>query len=135
MRISDWSSDVCSSDLVGPTRDQRVEIRGGVAVARGDEGDERGVGFGEGGGEAGHNATPNASATVKISLSPRPEQLTMMILSLSIFGASRSAAAMAWADSSAGMMPSSLVSFRKMASASASVTGSYRTRPMSCSQA
>src|SRR3546814_10203008 len=30
-----------------------------------------------------HSLTPSASATVKMSLSPRPEQLTMMILSRS----------------------------------------------------
>src|SRR3546814_17170326 len=32
MRISDWSSDVCSSDLVG-----RERVRLGIACARGDE--------------------------------------------------------------------------------------------------
>jgi hypothetical protein len=49
-------------------------------VAPGDEGDESGAAFSEGGGEAGaHSLTPSLSATVKMSLSPRPETLTMMI--------------------------------------------------------
>src|SRR3546814_3204187 len=35
MRISDWSSDVCSSDLLGPAVDQRIiEIHPGI-VERG----------------------------------------------------------------------------------------------------
>src|SRR3546814_12993237 len=37
MRISDWSSDVCSSDLVGPFLFEAVEflpVLGAVAVAR-----------------------------------------------------------------------------------------------------
>src|SRR5690606_1868562 len=38
-------------DHVRAARDQRVEIGRGVAVAGGDEGDEGGVAFGEGGGE------------------------------------------------------------------------------------
>src|SRR3546814_8703126 len=36
MRISDWSSDVCSSDLVAPRRERQQD----VAVGRGDGGDE-----------------------------------------------------------------------------------------------
>src|SRR3546814_2451130 len=53
-----------------------------------------GAAFRETGGEAiAHNSTPNALATVKMSLSPRPERLTTTILSLSNVGTIRSAAA------------------------------------------
>src|SRR3546814_9600357 len=34
-------------DHIGASRDERVEIRGGVAVSRGDEGDQRGAMLGE----------------------------------------------------------------------------------------
>src|SRR3546814_3106363 len=51
MRISDWSSDVCSSDLIEDRR------RGsGRGIADGDEDDERAVFPRQGGGEAGHKA-------------------------------------------------------------------------------
>src|SRR3546814_1757306 len=33
MRISDWSSDVCSSDLRHRHRDAMIEVRGGVCVS------------------------------------------------------------------------------------------------------
>src|SRR3546814_8838803 len=33
MRISDWSSDVCSSDLTGTTRQEGEALRAAVAVA------------------------------------------------------------------------------------------------------
>ena len=43
------------------TRDQRIEIGCGVAVTRSDEGDERGVRLGKGGGEAGPATNPSSS--------------------------------------------------------------------------
>ncbi len=43
-------------DHVGAARDQRVEIGRGIAVARGDKGDECGAALAESGGDAGgHN--------------------------------------------------------------------------------
>ena len=56
-----------------------------------------------------------------MSLSPRPERLTMRILSRPILGARLMASAMACADSSAGMMPSVRASSLAASSASASV--------------
>ena len=41
-------------DICCPVRDQRIEDRRSIAIARGDEADERGVRLGESGGEAGH---------------------------------------------------------------------------------
>src|SRR5438876_325176 len=52
------------------------------------------------------NWIPDFSATVCMSLSPRPERLTRRILSLGSDGASFAAWASACADSRAGMMPS-----------------------------
>src|SRR3546814_8853091 len=128
MRISDWSSDVCSSDLqderrvgmalakgggdredvgggrafrqtaqirglnrravghrigeghpkldhIGASRDERVEIRGGVAVSRGDEGDQRGALLGECGGEAGHRRSEEHTS----------ELLSLMRISYAVF--------------------------------------------------
>ena len=92
--------DICA------TRHECVEIGGGIAIARGDEGDE-GCAIGrEGGTKSAHIFSPRASATVKISLSPRPQRLARMIRSRSIFAASRATAAIACEGSSAGMMPS-----------------------------
>ena len=54
-----------------------------------------------------------------------------MLLLFGMAGALRSTHATAWADSRAGMMPSSLVRVWKAASASASVTDSYSNRPRS----
>src|SRR5437660_3144056 len=54
---------------------------------------------------------PTFAATCATSLSPRPERFTMMNLSLASFGARWMTSAIAWADSSAGMMPSSRPSF------------------------
>src|SRR3546814_15645247 len=34
MRISDWSSDVCSSDLIMPTYDALVQTEDGLALAK-----------------------------------------------------------------------------------------------------
>ncbi len=53
--------------------------------------------------------TPMASATVWISLSPRPERQTTMVWSFDRVGASFSKWAMAWDDSRAGRIPSSRV--------------------------
>lgn len=53
-----------------------------------------------------YSETPKYSATEKMSLSPRPHKLARMISSLPIVGASFFTAAIAWAGSSAGMMPS-----------------------------
>src|SRR5262245_22441327 len=44
------------------------------------------------------------AATCATSLSPRPERFTMTSWSFVIFGARTTTSAMAWADSSAGMM-------------------------------
>src|SRR3546814_17415053 len=112
MRISDWSSDVCSSDLggdgeqigcrgalgeaaqirglnrravghrigeghpkldhIGTPRDERVEVRGGVAVTAGDEGAERGA-FVEGRCATGHCARP-CNSKRPIAMSSRTEE-------------------------------------------------------------
>src|ERR1051326_364169 len=55
---------------------------------------------------AAHSFFPRALATVKTSLSPRPESPSTMILSADIFGAPRITCAIACEASSAGMMPS-----------------------------
>src|SRR3546814_7790938 len=99
MRISDWSSDVCSSDLnggaishwvreghakfnnVGASFNQGIQNNRhiiGCWIPPRDKNHQSGAAFGaafrETGGEAiAHNSTPNALATVKMSLSPRPE--------------------------------------------------------------
>ena len=64
-----------------------------------------------------YSVTPSTSATVKMSLSPRPDRLTRMVWSLRMLGASRSASATAWALSRAGIIPSVLESVWKAASA------------------
>ena len=51
-------------------------------------------------------SSPERSATVCMSLSPRPERFTSRIRPVAIVGASFTAYATAWLDSSAGMMPS-----------------------------
>src|SRR5690606_24115537 len=53
-----------------------------------------------------YNCMPLHSATVCMSLSPRPDKLTRMILSLPSVGAIFTACAIACDDSSAGMIPS-----------------------------
>src|SRR5690606_31053701 len=82
----------------------------------------------------GQISMPIIVATVWTSLSPRPERLTIMIWSLPMVGAIFTAWAMAWADSRAGMMPSTLVMSLKASSASSSRIGTYLTRPVSRSQ-
>src|SRR4029079_12872248 len=77
---------------------------------------------------------PERSATVCMSLSPRPERLTSRMALLGIVGAIFIACATACADSSAGMMPSVRHSVWKAASASSSVTDTYCARPLSLSQ-
>src|SRR5262249_18675700 len=78
---------------------------------------------------------PARSATVCMSLSPRPERLTSRIESFGIDGAIFIACATACADSSAGMMPSLRHSSWKAARASSSVTATYSARLLSFSQA
>src|SRR5690606_11568444 len=73
--------------------------------------------------------------TVCMSLSPRPDRLTTMMWSFGSFGARLNISARACDDSSAGMMPSRRQQSWKALSASASVIGTYSTRPTSCSQA
>ena len=70
----------------------------------------------------------STASTVSTSLSPRPERPTSHT---SPGLALRTASASAWADSSAGMMPSRSHSRWNASSASASVTGSYAARPVS----
>src|SRR3546814_5687621 len=108
-----------------------LRVRG---IADGYEGDERGpaliAAFLETGGKAvAHGFTPSASATVKMSLSPRPDSLMTTIWSLSSFGTIFSATAIAWLDSTAGMIPSSAHRFWTQATDSTSVTGTHSTRP------
>src|SRR5689334_9115745 len=90
---------------------------------------------GKRGSDATHIASPSAAAAETTSLSPRPDRHTTMILSFSICAAMRMTWAMACADSSAGMMPSSLDSSTNASSASLSVAEKYFTRPISFSQA
>ena len=78
---------------------------------------------------------PARSATVFMSLSPRPDKFTSNTLSFDSEGASFIAWATACADSSAGMMPSMRVSAWKAARASSSVMETYSARPESLSQA
>jgi hypothetical protein len=65
---------------IRPARDERVEIKGGVAIASGDEGDEGWVWFGEGGGEAGHLPENFRSETMKNVTSKLPKSANMTIL-------------------------------------------------------
>ena len=78
---------------------------------------------------------PDFSATVCMSLSPRPERLTSRIWSFGSRGAIFAAYASAWLDSSAGMMPSSRHRSWNACSASSSVTATYSARPLSFSHA
>src|SRR3954468_9615147 len=71
---------------------------------------------------------PERSATVCMSLSPRPERLTSRLGSSFIDGALLIAWALACADSSAGMMPALRQSSWKAARASSSVTATYSAR-------
>src|SRR5438128_2339243 len=71
------------------------------------------------------NWIPDFSATVCMSLSPRPERLTRRILSLGSEGASFAAWASACADSRAGMMPSLRHRSWNAATASASSMVTY----------
>ena len=80
-------------------------------------------------------STPSFSATVKMSLSPRPHKFARMMASLSISFARLATAAMACEGSSAGMIPSVRHSSWNASSASSSVTAVYSTRPMSFSHA
>src|SRR5581483_7226519 len=82
-----------------------------------------------------HRLTPKAWATVCISLSPRPERLTIMSCSRESVGASLIAWARAWADSRGGMRCSVSGRRRSASSAAAAVAGTYSARPVSWSQA
>src|ERR1700730_14098062 len=75
--------------------------------------------------EIGHYpmSMPRCLATVKTSLSPRPQRFMTMIWSLPMVGASLITSASACAGSSAGMMPSIRVQSWKAPSASLSVAG------------
>ena len=73
----------------------------------------------------------SSSATVPMSLSPRPDRLTSRCWSGRIVAASFIAWATAWLDSSAGMMPSVRQRRWNAASASSSVMPTYSARPMS----
>ena len=84
-----------------------------VRVTRCDEGHKRGAALFLQVGEAlvdtcAHSFTPRISATVKISLSPRPHMFMTMRWSFGNFGAIFVTWASACDGSSAGMMPSSL---------------------------
>src|SRR5690625_4507837 len=78
---------------------------------------------------------PSASATVKMSLSPRPHMFITIRVSRDNVGASFATWASAWLGSRAGMMPSVRQENWKASSASLSVALTYSTRPISCSQA
>src|SRR5438309_4882338 len=70
-----------------------------------------------------HFAAPFRSISrvrMPMSLSPRPERLTKRMSDLDILGAILMASATAWADSSAGMMPSVRLRTRTASRASAS---------------
>ena len=84
-----------------------------VGIAGGHKGHQRGAAllfqFGETAFDAArHNFTPRISATVKISLSPRPHIFITIKWSLGLVGAIFMTWASAWEGSRAGMMPSSL---------------------------
>src|ERR671913_443357 len=125
---------------VGPGLHQPAHQRHGqrgVRIAGGDEGNERFALVArerlESPLDARHlqNLSPMRSATVCMSLSPRPERLTRRIASLAIVGAIFMACATACADSSAGMMPSVRQSSWSAASASSSGTATYAARLLS----
>src|SRR5690242_1039449 len=86
-------------------------------------------------GDAAQAACLARSATVAMSLSPRPERLTSRIASRASVGASLVAYASACADSSAGMMPSMRQQSWNAASGSSSVIDTYSARPLSLSHA
>ena len=70
-----------------------------------------------------------------MSLSPRPEMLTMTTSESFIFGARLMHSATACADSSAGIIPSVRASSEHASRASASEAETYSARPLSFSQA
>src|SRR6266545_7931443 len=84
---------------------------------------------------ADHRRSPRCSATVKMSLSPRPHMFITIRWSFGFFGASSATLASACAGSSAGMIPSSRESSWNASTASLSVADRKVTRPTSCSQA
>src|SRR5207344_2162379 len=121
-----------------PSHQRHGERR--MRVARGDVGNERlALRFRERldtALDARHQSfLPERSATVCMSLSPRPERLTSRMASFGIFGAIFIACATACADSSAGMMPSLRHSSWNAARASSSVTATYSARLLSFSHA
>src|SRR5260221_7320787 len=130
-------------DDVGARLDQRLHQRHGkrwMRIARRDVGNER-LALRlrerlEAALDARHQSfVPERSATVCMSLSPRPERLTSRIASCGRRGAIFIACATACADSSAGIMPSVRHNSWNAASASVSVTATYSARPLSFSQA
>ena len=115
-------------DHVGAAVGKRLEDgeRGCIiGVAGGDEGDEAGAARRAERAEAPidaarrrHRVTPRCSATVKMSLSPRPHIFMTKRWSRGRCGAISMTLARAWAGSRAGMMPSSSQHSLKAASAS-----------------
>src|SRR6267378_5656957 len=75
------------------------------------------------------------SLNIPMSLSPRPEILTITISDFFIFGALLMTSATACADSRAGIMPSVRANTTVASSASASEAGTYTARPVSLSMA
>src|SRR6266853_3224068 len=75
------------------------------------------------------------SRKMPMSLSPRPETLTITTSDFFILGARLIHSATACADSSAGIMPSVRASITVASSASASDAGTYSARPVSLSMA
>src|SRR5262249_41043642 len=115
----------------------------GIGIAGGDEGDEaaapRRLQLGEAPCDASgiglaHSLVPSALATVKMSLSPRPQRFMQMMWFSGSPGAIFATCANACDGSSAGMIPSVRDSSWNAASASLSVADTYFTRPMSLSQ-
>src|SRR6185295_13764100 len=82
-------------------------------------------------GEPAHRVTPRREAIVPMSLSPRPETLTMTIAPSGSDAATFGSAAIAWALSSAHRIPSVRARRWNPASASVSVTDRYLARPVS----
>src|ERR1019366_476552 len=107
---------------------ENLQRRLRIRVAGHDIGDEGGAALGLQGGEArlqatgsGHQARrARCSATAARSLSPRPERLTTTMPPLPTSRVTSASRARAWADSSAGMMPSSRASSWKASLASSS---------------
>jgi hypothetical protein len=64
---------------IRPACDERVEIKGGVAIACRYEGDEGRVWFGKGGGEAGHLPESFRSETMKNVTSKLPKSANITI--------------------------------------------------------